>query len=573
MLRNNLRLLIIGYSDADADLLCSELANINSNLSFECIADALNIRSVLYGSDPNVIISNHDSPSFHFKDALDLLKASGRDIPFIIYSSIPDEKEALSAIHCGAHDYVHKGNAIRLVLAIERELKNVSTRRAKLQAESQIYRLAYYDELTGLPKRNLFCEEVTEILSKQTDANYIAAVYFISFERLPYINSTYGFSTGDILIQQLSYRLSVYADRNCLLTRIEGSKFAYFNGDVTNSEEIKRFADRIMRLASTPFMINSFEFYVTLNIGVCVYPTDDDKVPMLLANAENTLSGPQDLWRNNCKFYIKEIGEASSKRLKLESSLRKAIGNNELILYFQPIVDLQTGCIVGAEALVRWNHPDFGLLLPDKFLPLAHETGLIIDIGKWVLMHACMNAKMWQDAGYDSLSISVNISAIELDQSQLINHVSEVLAQTGLHPDFLTFEIAESVLMQDTDSSIKTLQGLKEMGVKLVVDNFGIGCSSLGNLKRLPLDALKIERSFIRNIAKDPDNAAIITAIIALARCLNLSVMAIGVETKEQFYFLCNTQCCSAQGYLFSKPINAENLFLLLEQRKTGTLA
>ena len=240
----------------------------------------------------------------------------------------------------------------------------MATRRAKLQAESQIYRLAYYDELTGLPKRNIFCEKITEILLKQADTNYIAAIYFIIFERLPYINSTYGYSTGDVLIQQLSYRLSVYTEKNCLLTRIEGSKFAYFNGEVTNTEDVENFADRIMRLTSTPFMIDNLEFYVTLKIGVCVYPTDGKEVTRLLANAENTLSDTKDLWRTNCKYYIKDIGEASSKRLKLECSLHKAIENNELVLHFQPIVDMQSGHIAGVEALVRWNHPEFGLLLP-----------------------------------------------------------------------------------------------------------------------------------------------------------------------------------------------------------------
>ncbi len=573
MLRNNLRLLIIGYSDAEANLISSELAKLNSKFSYECAVDLTSIRSALYGLDPDVIISNHDAPSFHFKDALDLLKASGRDIPFIVYSRYSDETEALSAIHCGVHDYIHKGNAIRLVLAIERELKNVATRRAKLHAESQIYRLAYYDELTGLPKRNMFCEKVTEMLSKQADTNYIAAIYFIIFERLPYINSTYGYSTGDVLIQQLSYRLSVYTEKNCLLTRIEGSKFAYFNGEVTNTEDVENFADRIMLLTSTPFIIDNLEFYVTLKIGVCVYPTDGEEVTRLLANAENTLSDTKDLWRTNCKYYIKDIGEASSKRIKLENSLHKAIENNELVLHFQPIVDLQSGHIAGVEALARWNHPEFGLLLPDQFLSLAHETGVIIDIGKWVLRQACVNAKMWQDEGYDALSVSVNISTIELDQSQLINHVSEVLIETGLHSDLLMLEITESALMQDVELSNKALQGLKEMGVKLAVDNFGIGYSSLAHLKRLPLDALKIEYSFIRDMTKDQDSAEIIKAIIALARSLNLSVMAIGVETKEQFDFLSDTQCCSAQGYFFSKPINAENLFLLLEQRKTGTLA
>ncbi|MDH5479753.1 MAG: EAL domain-containing protein [Nitrosomonas sp.] len=573
MLRNNLRLLIIGYSDTDADLLSSELANVNSEFSYECIRDVLDIRSALYASDLDAIISNHDLTSFNYKDALDALKISGRDIPFIVYSDNADEKEALSAIHSGAHDFVHKGNTIRLALSIERELKNVSMRRAKVQAETQSYRSAYFDPLTNLPKRNLFCEQVTEILSKKTDANSIAAVYFITFDRLPYINSTYGFSSGDALIQQLSYRLSVYASRSCLLTRVEGGKFAFFNDDVTDSEDIQHFASRIMRLTSTPFIINNLEFYIKLNVGICVYPVDGESASNLLANAENTLPGTRALFRTNYKYYIKDVGEDSSKRIKLETSLRNAIINNELLLHYQPIVDVQEGNITGVEALVRWNHPEFGLLMPDKFLPLAHETGFIVDIGKWVLREACINAKLWQESGHDSLSVAVNISAIELDQTRLINHVSEYLTEADLSPDLLTLEVTESVLVQDAETSIRMLQGLKELGVKIIVDKFGEGYSSISNLKRLPIDGIKIEHSFIRDIVKDPDNLGIIQAIIALSRSLDLPVMAAGIETKEQFDFLCEEQCTSAQGYLFSKPVNNENLSLLLGHRKTGTMA
>ena len=270
---------------------------------------------------------------------------------------------------------------------------------------------------------------------------------------------------------------------------------------------------------------------------------------------------------------MKEIGEASSRRIKLERALRKAISKKELLLHYQPIVDLQTGGIMGAEALVRWNHPEFGLLSPDYFIPLAHETGIIIDIGKWVLQQACKQAKSWHDAGYNSLLIAVNISAIELDQYQLINHISEVLVETSMPPDLLELEITESVLMHDPETSIKTLQGLKEMGIKIAVDDFGTGYSSLSYLKRLPINILKIDRSFTRDIDTDPDSLAIIIAIIALAKSLDLSVLAEGIETKEQFEFLYNAQCDRAQGFLFSKPVNAMSFMALLEQRKTGTLA
>tara|TARA_R110002073_G_scaffold12169_7_gene54530 strand:+ start:84 stop:1778 length:1695 start_codon:yes stop_codon:yes gene_type:complete len=564
---------MVGYSDVESGFIYSEFIDITNELKYECVNNALDIRTALNGSDWDAIISNHSMPSFNCMDTLHLLKESGRDIPFIVYASSINEEVAISAMNSGADDCVQKDNIKRLLFSIERELKNVVLRRAKLQAESQIYRLEYYDDLTGLPKRSLFCEKVSRILSERPDPEAIAAIYCFTFDRLPYINSTYGYNIGDILIQQLSFRLSVYTGRNCLLTRIEGSKFAFFNGDLINADDIQMFSDRIMRLASTPFVIDSLEFYVTLNMGICIYPTDGKDVLMLLANAESTLSFSKDFWRNNCHYYLREIGEAASRHMKLEGSLRRAIKKEELLLHYQPIVDLQTGSITGAEALVHWNHPEFGLLSPDKFISLAHETGLIIDIGKWVLWQACKQVKSWHDAGFSSMSIAVNISAIELEQSQLLNHVSIVLDETGLPPDFLELEITETVLMQDAETGIKALQGLKSLGVKIAVDDFGTGYSSLSYLKRFPIDVLKIDKSFARDIVLNPDSSVIVTAIIALAGNLDLSVIAKGVETKEQFDLLYHEHCDRAQGSLFSKPVSAENLFHLLDQRKTGTLA
>ena len=259
--------------------------------------------------------------------------------------------------------------------------------------------------------------------------------------------------------------------------------------------------------------------------------------------------------------------------MKLERSLRKSIDNKELILHYQPIVDMRTGSIIGSEALVRWNHPEFGMILPDQFIPIADETGFIIDIGKWVLREACAQTKQWHDAGYDSLSISVNVSAIELDQSHFLTNVSNVLAEIDLCPDALELEITESVLMQDSDTSIRILRELKDMGVKIAVDDFGTGYSSLNYLKRLPIDILRIDRSFTRDIVSDSDSSAIVIAIISLVRNLGLCALAEGVETKDQFDFLYQEECDRAQGYLFSKPVCAKYFHFLLEQRKTGTLS
>ena len=563
---------MVGYSEEDATCLLSELTGDTFDLVSEYVEHVQDMQTAINESDWDVIVSNHTKVSFNAIEALDLLNKCGNNTPFIIYSDYADDDIAVSVIRRGANDCIEKGSVPRLILSIQRELRSLVIRRAKLQAESQIYRLSYYDELTGLPKRNLFCEKVQEILSERSDP-VTAAIYFIDLERMPRINSTYGYSVGDILIQQLSYRLSVYAGRNCLLTRIEGGKFAFFNCDVNNSHDIHIFASKILRLAATPFVINNIEFYVTLNVGICVYPDDGENLLMLLANAESAMSLNRGLWRSHCKYYEKSIGDTNARRLKFEKALRKSIENRELFLDYQPIVDMRTGSIIGAEALVRWKHPDFGLVMPDQFIPIADETGFIIDIGKWALCQACSQAKQWHDAGYDSLSIAVNISTIELDQSQLISHVSSVLEETDLCPGALELEITESALMQDVETSIQILQELKDMGVKIAVDDFGTGYSSLSYLKRLPIDILKIDRSFAMDIVSDTNNTEIVVAIISLAKNLGLSVLADGVETKEQFEFLYQEECDRAQGYLFSKPVNAEHFLLLLEQRMTGTLA
>lgn len=562
----------MGYSEIDAADLYANLARINSKISYRVIRDVQNIRSALYENNWHILICNHNAHSFNFHNALEILKQCGHDIPFLIYSDDMNDEQIISSIQAGAHDYIQKGHITQLMLAIERELKNVEVRRSKLQAESKAYRLAYYDDLTGFPKRNLFCKKVTEILFRQHDEQKLAAVYFIKIGRLPFINNTYGYHIGDRLIQQLSYRLSVYTNRKSLLSRLEGNKFAFFNFDIYNLEDIQKFADRIMRMSSTPIIINNLEFYVTLNIGVSVYPSHGNDISMLLANAEKPLSDFQDIGRNQCRYFINEVSENSGKHIKLEESLKNAVANNELILRYQPIIDLQSGSIKGAEALVRWNHPTLGRLSPEKFIMLAKETGQIIEIGKWILKQSCLQAKLWHEMGHDSLFISVNIASIELDQSQFIRYVTDILSETGISTNLLELEVTESFL-QDTETNIKKFHELSRMGVKFSIDDYGAGNSSLGYLKKLPINNLKIDRLLTMNLHPDSDSAAIVSAIIAMAKSLGLRVQAKGIETSEQYDFLLKNQCDYAQGYFFGKPISAENFLRLLDQPRTGTLS
>jgi len=565
-----MRVLIVEDSDDDARLLCSELASAGNDLTYKQVDCVSEMRAALQESDWDVVISDHAMPCFSSLEALDLLKQSGKDIPFIIYSGNIGEQVAVSAMRRGAHDYIYKGNGARLIPSIERELKNAAIRRAQKQAENHMYRLAYYDELTGLPKRNLFCKKVGDVLSERSGPGAAAALYFIDLDRLMRVNNTYGYAMGDTLIRQVVQRLQDCVGETGILARIGGDKFAVFKGSVADSREMQMFADHVMESFTVPFEIDNLEFDVTLSMGICVYPDDGEDVSTLLVNAESAMALAKKLWRNNYKYYVKEMGEASSRRLALETSLRRAVERGELLVQYQPIVDLQTGNFTGAEALVRWNHPQFGLLAPDKFIPLADETGLIIEIGEWVLHQACMQMRSWHDKGFYPMSISVNVSAVQLGQPQLLNHVADVLGKTGLDPACLELEITESVLMQDAEATIDMLRALKEMGIKISVDDFGTGFSSLSYLKRFPIDVLKIDKSFTRDIDMDPDNSAIVTAIAALARSLNLSVLAEGVESQQQLDFLRDEKCDRVQGYLFSRPLNPEVLLPLMAQQRAA---
>ncbi|MDO8334670.1 MAG: EAL domain-containing protein [Nitrosomonas sp.] len=566
MSKSNLKILTVGFSEEESSLLRSELVNIQL---LKNVCNMADIESALNERDWDVILSNHDSLLFNSIDAFNLLIESNKDIPFIIYSNESDDDTIISALHCGVNDYVQKDSILRLAYVIEKEVRNVEVRRERNRTQNQIFRLAYYDELTGLPKWNLFFEESSSLLAEIAKSNANAGFYLVNVERITHVNGIYDPSIGDLLIKQISSRLSTLVNHNCLLTRINDCQFAFFNAEVTDSESVQNFANKIIKLAISPILINKLEFYVTLNIGVCVYPADGKDVAKLFTNAENTLLNTQYLWKNSCMYYTKEISKTVARRLELKESLFYAIEDKELLLHYQPIVDLESGNLTGVEALVRWHHPKFGMLLPEKFIPLAKETGLIVDLSKWVLKQACKQARMWHEAGFKSLSMTINISAIEFDQAKLIGHIEGVLAETGMPPELLELDIAESVLMQDAEMSVKILQSLKEIGVRIAIDDFGIGYSSMSYLKHFPIDILKIDRSLTHDIIFDSNSSEIILAIIGLARSLNYSVLAEGIETKEQFDFLYSLKCNRAQGYLFSKPIPAEEILLLLEHRNS----
>lgn len=569
-----LRLLIAGHSKADVEQLSADFGRNGVQLIYQHVNSLSDIQSALNTSSWDAIITEHSMAGFDTMQALDLMKACHQTIPFILYTAVTDEQAILPLLHNGANGCVTKGHSMQLMLAISRELEYLDLKRRKRQADSHIYRMTYYDELTGLPKHNLFREKAVSLLpDNATNGDMIAAVYFIDVNRLSRINSKYGYSISDNLIQQLASRLSIYSDKTGILARIEGSNFVFLKTGLTGADQAQILANQLLKLATAPFIINNLEFYITLNIGISLYPRDGRDIETLLANAENALFSTKRSWPNTYKFYTAEMGEALSQKTRIEQSLQHTLNDREFILHYQPIIDLKTDSIVGAEALVRWQHPELGLLSPDKFVPLATESSSIVKIGKRVLHEACRQAKSWQDSGYGPAFVTVNISAIELDQFQLIKHVAEALHATELDPARLQLEISESVLMQDIDGSIRILHELKEMGISVVMDNFGTGYSSLNYLRRLPIDTIKIGQPLVHDIASKSDTSMIITAIVGLARNLGMQIRAGGVQSRVQLDFLQKANCYHVQGFLFSPPVSAENFLPLIEQRKTGTFA
>lgn len=569
-----LKLLIAGHSEADVNQLNVDFSHNGKQLVYQHADSFSDVRSALSTSSWDAVIAEYSMTGFDALQVLALLKARHQTIPFILHTTITDEQAILSVLRNGASDCIPKGHSTRLILAINRSLEFMDLKRRKRQADSHIYRMTYYDELTGLPKHNLFCEKAALLLSgNTTDNEMIAAVYFIDINSLSRINGKYGHNISNQLIQQFASRLSIYADSNCILARTEGGNFVFLKTGLDSTDQVQVFANQLLELATTPFIIHDLEFYITLTIGICLYPHDGREIELLLANAEGALSFNRKIWPNTYRFYAREIGEASLQKVKIEQSLRHIINDKELVLHYQPVINLTTGKIVGAEALVRWHHPELGLLPPDKFIPLATESGSIVKIGKWVLHEACRQAKSWQDNGFDLDFIAVNISAIELDQLQLINHTTEALRATKFDPAKLELEINESVLMQDIDGSTRILNELKKTGVKIVMDNFGTGYSSLNYLRRLPIDTIKIGQSLVQDIAGKSDSSMIITAIIALARNLNMQIRAEGVQSQTQLDFLHQANCHHVQGFLLTPPVPAKHFLPLIEQRKTGTFS
>jgi PAS domain S-box-containing protein len=449
------------------------------------------------------------------------------------------------------------------------------------EAEQRIRYLAYYDGTTGLPNRQFFMERLQQALTHARRYHRQLGVLSLDLDQFKRINDTLGHKAGNELLIAVSQRLagvvrssdvvgredgapSPGADAVETIARLDGDEFSLLIIELAHYHDAAKVARRLLDELRKPFRVAGQEVFVSASVGLALYPLDGEDAETLIKNAGAAMHFAKDQGRDNYQFYSRAMNATALEKLSLESQLRKALERDELLLYFQPKISAATGAVAGVEALIRWKHPELGMVPPSQFIPVAEETGLIVPIGDWVLETACRHNHAWQKAGYPPVHVAVNIASPHFRQGGLMDSVARALRDTGLDPRWLELEVTESMLMQSVDTTLETLFKLKDMGVRLAIDDFGTGYSSLSYLKRFPLDTLKIDRSFVKDLPRDAEDAAIAKAIIAMARSLKLAVVAEGVETAEQLAFLQQHGCDLVQGFLFSRPVPADEFAALL---------
>jgi diguanylate cyclase (GGDEF)-like protein/PAS domain S-box-containing protein len=429
----------------------------------------------------------------------------------------------------------------------------------RYKAEEQIHYIAHHDDLTGLPNRRYFQELLGQTLDASQESNSMLAVLLLDLDRFKMINDTLGHIKGDLLLIEVANRLKECVGNKGTVFRMGGDEFTILLPEICQPETAIQVAKDIIEICEIPFVIHDYEFDVTASIGLSFYPSDGQDISNLLIHADTAMFRAKDQGKNNFVVYSSNMNDKSYEKLTLEKALRKAIGNDELVLHYQPQIDLGSGEVVGMEALIRWNHPEWGFISPKQFIPLAEETGLIVLIGEKVLQMACRQNKIWQETGVFTGRVAVNLSTHQFLKQGLVDTVKRILQETALDPQYLELEITESMTM-DVSRSITILKDLNDLGVQISIDDFGTGYSSLNYLKEFSIHRLKIDRSFVQDIMSEPNDRSIVSTIISMAQGLSLEVVAEGVETTEQMVFLRNSNCNIGQGYYFCKPLPSDEI-------------
>ena len=481
---------------------------------------------------------------------------------------IEDETERRQAV-----DRLHQLNE-KLELRVRERTDELAAANAKLKAEinerlhaeERARHLSLHDALTGLPNRRLLQDRLAQSLAQARREGWSVAVFFIDLDRFKTVNDSLGHAAGDEVLREMARRLKVALRDTDTVSRIGGDEFVVVLPHVQTDTDVPPVAAKLMTELSEPMTISGRELRVTPSIGISVFPEDGDDGQKLLSHADAAMYHAKEVGRRNVQFYAATMSELVQTRLRLESDLHRAIERDELVLHLQPRIDLMRREICGSEALLRWQHPQDGLLMPASFIPIAEESGQIVALGEWAMNTACAQMAAWRDAGLPVLPISVNLSARQFLDADLSRRVADALKRHRVDAALLELEITETTLMENTEETMSRFADLKRLGVRLAIDDFGTGFSSLAYLKRFRVDCLKIDHSFVRDIGTDPDDAAIVRAIVGLAQSLQLRVTAEGVENRDQLFFLAACGCQEVQGYLFGKPLPAAELTTLIKE-------
>ncbi len=492
----------------------------------------------------------------HIENVIQMLKIAKREEKRGIDDENRDYDDWMRSIAATESDEKFLRSYITILAETERK-----------RSEAKIVHMAYHDALTNLPNRLLFHERLNQAFADAESSGKMLAVIFLDLDRFKVINDTLGHHVGDELLKHFGKRLQSYVREEDTVARFSGDEFIILMTGIAHIDEVTEFVKGIPSLLYEPFVWEGHELFVTCSIGLSLYPQDGLDASTLIKNADTAMYRAKiEKGGNTFAIYRADMNQRSMERLNLEIDLRRALKKNEFTIYYQPLVNLRTGRILGMESLVRWVHPQKGMISPSDFIPLAEETGLIVPIGNWVLQEACRQNKAWHQMGFDSLCVSVNISASQFQQPGFVQFVKQTLEETGLEPGMLCLEITENVAMKNVAYIVDTMNKLKELGVRISIDDFGTGYSSLSYLKRFKVHTLKIDQSFIQDLTHDEDNAAIVSALIMMSQRLKIKSLAEGVETKEQLDFLRQHGCDEIQGYIFSKPLAAADFENLLKE-------
>ncbi len=555
------RILIVDDEPAIRDLLQTILCDEYDCTTAESAEEAL---AILDGQAFDLVISDINMGGMSGIELVSRIAAMPVDTVIMVISGNPTIDSPIEAIRSGAFDYIKKPFEIdQVLLAVRRAVEHrellASNRRHENHLEQlvaerteKLKHLAYHDSLTGLPNRAFFEENLSNMLSRISDESRVA-VLFLSLDRFQGLRDTLGNTLGGSLLCEVAVRLNNLVKNGLVVARFEGSEFALLLS-FADPQELTRFADEVFAVFDLPFQLGEYEMIISASMGLGLYPDHGSEAQTLLKNAGAALSHARKQGGNNYQLYTVEIHERALKRLALENDLRRGLEHGEFELYYQPKIEINSGRIKGMEALIRWNHPDGGVIPPSDFISAAEETGLIVPMGEWVLQTACAQNKVWHDQGFE-LEVAVNLSPVQFQQADLCDYIKSTVAESGLDPHCLNLEVTEGSIMNNTETAVAILTELRNSGIKISIDDFGTGHSSLGYLKRLPIDVLKIDKSFVTDVTSDQDDAALVMAIITLAHTLRLEVVAEGVETEDQLRFLHLLRCDEWQGYLFSKPV------------------